>query len=229
MVKNLIFDMGGVVFDLGYEQAVRRFEEIGVRDARAQLDPCIQSGIFGDLEGGRISCEEFRQGLSAHVGRDLTTEECAYAWKGYILDLPQRNLDKLLELRSRGYRLFLLSNTNPFITQWAHSPQFSLAATPAGLAAMGVVSPAASSSNGLLPGWPMDHYFEKLYFSCDLKMMKPDPAIFRHVLDAEGLDPAETLFIDDSPRNTEAATLLGIRTMCPRNNADWTSDIEAYL
>ena len=285
MVKNLIFDMGGVVFDLGYEQAVRRFEEIGVRDARAQLDPCIQSGIFGDLEGGRISCEEFRQGLSAHVGRDLTAEECAYAWKGYILDLPQRNLDKLLELRSRGYRLFLLSNTNPFITQWAHSPQFSLAATPAGLAALAavspaaasssdgladvspaasssdalaavspaaltavspaasssdgltevspaalaVVSPAASSSNGLLPGWPMDHYFEKLYFSCDLKMMKPDPAIFRHVLDAEGLDPAETLFIDDSPRNTEAATLLGIRTMCPRNNADWTADIENYL
>ena len=267
MVKNLIFDMGGVVFDLGYEQAVRRFEEIGVRDARAQLDPCIQSGIFGDLEGGRISCEEFRQGLSAHVGRDLTAEECAYAWKGYILDLPQRNLDKLLELRSRGYRLFLLSNTNPFITQWAHSPQFSLAATPAGLAALADVSPAsapvalaaispaaspsdglaavspaalpsdgladvspaASPSDGLLPGWPMDHYFEKLYFSCDLKMMKPDPAIFRHVLDAEGLDPAETLFIDDSPRNTEAAARLGIRTMCPRNNADWTSDIENYL
>ena len=75
----------------------------------------------------------------------------------------------------------------------------------------------------------MDRYFEKLYFSCDLKMMKPDPAIFRYVLDAEGLDPAETLFIDDSPRNTEAAARIGIRTMCPRNNADWTADIENYL
>ena len=75
----------------------------------------------------------------------------------------------------------------------------------------------------------MDHYFEKLYFSCDLKMMKPDSAIFRYVLDAEDLDPAETLFIDDSPHNTEAAARLGIRTMCPRNNADWTSDIENYL
>ena len=230
MVKNLIFDMGGVVFDLGYEQAVRRFEEIGVRDARAQLDPCIQSGIFGDLEGGRISCEGFRQGISAHVGRELTAEECAYAWKGYILDLPQRNLDKLLDLRSRGYRLFLLSNTNPFITQWAHSPQFSQAATPAGLAALASVSPAAaSSSDDAAPGRPMDHYFEKLYFSCDLKMMKPDPAIFRYVLDAEGLDPAETLFIDDSPHNTEAAARLGISTMCPRNNADWTADIETYF
>ena len=205
MVRHLIFDMGGVVFDLGYEQAVRRFEEIGVSDARIQLDPCIQSGIFGDLEGGRISCEEFRQGLSARIGRDLTAEQCAYAWKGYILDLPQRNLNKLLDLRSRGYRLFLLSNTNPFITQWAHSPQFSPA------------------------GRPMDDYFDRLYFSCDLKMMKPDPAIFQYVLDAEGLDPAETLFIDDSPRNTEAAARLGIRTMCPRNNADWTADIENYL
>ena len=230
MIRNLIFDMGGVVFALGYEQAVRRFEEIGVSDARAQLDAAVQTGIFGDLEGGRISCEEFRTRLSAHVGRELTSGECAYAWKGYILDLPQRNLDKLLELRSRGYRLFLLSNTNPFITQWAHSPQFSLAATPAGLAALASVSPAAaSSSDDAAPGRPMDDYFDRLYFSCDLKMMKPAPAIFRYVLDAERLDPAETLFIDDSPRNVEAAARLGIRTMCPRNNADWTADIENYL
>ena len=251
MVRNLIFDMGGVVFDLGYEQAVRRFGEIGVGDARTMLDASIQTGIFGELEGGRISCEAFRRGLSAHVGRELSLEQCDYAWKGYILDLPQRNLDKLLELRSRGYRLFLLSNTNPFITRWAHSPQFSLAATPAGLAALSVIpsspdvcvpsdrslsGPASSvcDSAALLSdetdaGRPMDDYFDRLYFSCDLRMMKPDPAIFQYVLDAEGLDPAETLFIDDSPRNTEAAARLGIRTMCPRNNADWTGDIENYL
>lgn len=236
MIRNLIFDMGGVVFDLGYEQAVRRFGEIGVGDARTMLDASIQTGIFGDLEGGRISCEAFRRGLSAHVGRELSLEQCDYAWKGYILALPQRNLDKLLELRSRGYRLFLLSNTNPFITRWAHSPQFSLAATPAGLAALSVIpsSPAVCDSAAPLSdetggGRPMDDYFDRLYFSCDLRMMKPDPAIFQYVLDAEGLDPAETLFIDDSPRNTEAAARLGIRTMCPRNNADWTGDIENYL
>ena len=251
MVRNLIFDMGGVVFDLGYEQAVRRFGEIGVDDARTMLDASIQTGIFGELEGGRISCEAFRRGLSAHVGRELSLEQCDYAWKGYILDLPQRNLDKLLELRSRGYRLFLLSNTNPFITRWAHSPQFSLAATPAGMAALSVIpsspdvcvpsdrslsGPASSVCDSAAPlsdetdaGRPMDDYFDRLYFSCDLRMMKPDPAIFQYVLDAEGLDPAETLFIDDSPRNTEAAVRLGIRTMCPRNNADWTGDIENYL
>ena len=236
MIRNLIFDMGGVVFDLGYEQAVRRFGEIGVGDARTMLDASIQTGIFGDLEGGRISCEAFRRGLSAHVGRELSLEQCDYAWKGYILALPQRNLDKLLELRSRGYRLFLLSNTNPFITRWAHSPQFSLAATPAGLAALSVIpsSPAVCDSAAPLSdetdaGRPMDDYFDRLYFSCDLRMMKPDLAIFQYVLDAEGLDPAETLFIDDSPRNTEAAARLGIRTMCPRNNADWTGDIERFL
>ena len=236
MIRNLIFDMGGVVFDLGYEQAVRRFGEIGVGDARTMLDASIQTGIFGDLEGGRISCEAFRRGLSAHVGRELSLEQCDYAWKGYILALPQRNLDKLRELRSRGYRLFLLSNTNPFITRWAHSQQFSLAATPAGLAALSVIpsSPAVCDSAAPLSdetdaGRPMDDYFDRLYFSCDLRMMKPDPAIFQYVLDAEDLDPAETLFIDDSPRNTEAAARLGIRTMCPRNNADWTGDIENYL
>ena len=211
MIKNLIFDMGGVVFSLGYEQAIRRFEEIGLSDARRLLDPCVQTGLFGDLEGGLISCEAFRRELSSLVGKELSWQECAYAWKGYILDVPQRNLDKLLELRSRGYRTVLLSNTNPFITAWAHSPEFSLTASDRE------------------PGRPMDDYFDHLYFSCDLKMMKPGEAIFRHVLEAEGFLPEETLFIDDGERNVATAARLGIHTLCPQGNSDWTGPIEDYL
>lgn len=211
MICNLIFDMGGVIFSLGYEQAIRRFEEIGVANARHLLDPCVQTGLFGDLEGGRISCGTFREELSRLTGRELTSEQCAYAWKGYILDVPQRNLDKLLELRRRGYRTVLLSNTNPFITEWAHSPEFSRTETcPEG-------------------GRPMDDFFDRLYFSCDLRMMKPSEEIFSHVLEAEGFRPEETLFIDDGERNVAAAACLGIRTFCPHDNSDWTVPIESFL
>ena len=211
MIKNLIFDMGGVVFSLGYEQAILRFEEIGLADARHLLDPCVQTGLFGDLESGRISCEDFRRELSRLVGKDLSAEACPYAWKGYILDVPQRNLDKLEELRRRGYRSVLLSNTNPFITDWAHSPGFSRTSSPDA------------------PGRPMDDYFDHLYFSCDLKIMKPSEAIFRHVLEKEGFLPEVTLFIDDGERNIATAAALGLKTRCPRANSDWTVPIEEYL
>lgn len=204
MIKNLIFDMGGVVFDLGYEQAVSRFEEIGVSDARKYLDPAIQTGIFGRLEGGLISCEEFRSRLSELIGKELSHAQCEYAWKGYILDLPERNLNKLDELKVRGYRMVLLSNTNPYITAWAHS-------------------------NGFFNGRTMDSYFDYLYFSCDLMLMKPGEEIFRRVLEAEGFKPEETLFIDDSARNCETARALGLHTLCPQGNSDWTGPIEEFL
>ena len=68
MIKNIAFDLGGVVLALSYEQAVRRFEEVGLKDARQQLDAFEQRGIFGDLESGRITAEDFRRELSKMVG-----------------------------------------------------------------------------------------------------------------------------------------------------------------
>ena len=71
-IRNIAFDLGGVVLALSYEQAVRRFEEIGLHDARQQLDAFEQRGIFGDLEAGRITTGDFRRELSKMVGRQLS-------------------------------------------------------------------------------------------------------------------------------------------------------------
>lgn len=78
MIRTIIFDLGGVIITIDHQQAVRRFEELGLKDAAQQLDPYTQGGIFGDLEMGKISAEEFRQELSKLVGRTLTYEECRY-------------------------------------------------------------------------------------------------------------------------------------------------------
>ena len=82
MIQNLVFDLGGVIITLDFEQAVRRFYDMGVENIRTYLDPFAQSGIFGDLESGKISAEEFREKLSALAGCDLTSADCLYAWKG---------------------------------------------------------------------------------------------------------------------------------------------------
>ena len=63
-------------------QAVRRFKEIGLSDAETRLDPYTQKGIFGELEEGKIGAETFRLELSKIIGREVTHDECLYAWRG---------------------------------------------------------------------------------------------------------------------------------------------------
>ena len=205
MIKNIVFDFGGVVVALSYEQAVKRFEEIGLRDARRHLDPFHQTGIFEQLEMGQVDKETFRQQLSQLIGREVTAEECLYAWRGFVEAVPKRNLDMLLWLRQQGYRVSLLSNTNAYMMDWAQSPAF----------------------DG--EGHSIDHYFDALYLSYQLKVMKPSDEIFLKMLEGEQARAEETLFIDDGKANVEAASRLGMQTLFPQNNEDWTVMLLAKL
>lgn len=205
MIKNIVFDFGGVVVALSYEQAVKRFEEIGLKDARRHLDPFHQTGVFGQLEMGQIDKEAFRQELSRLIGREVTAEECFYAWHGFVEEVPKRNLDMLLWLRQQGYRVCLLSNTNPYMMDWAQSPAF----------------------DG--EGHTIDYYFDALYLSYQLKVMKPSEEIFLKMLEGEQACAEETLFIDDGKANVEAASRLGMQTLFPQNNEDWTGMLLAKL
>ena len=184
---------------------MRRFKALGLSDAERYLDSYTQSGIFGNLEEGKITAEDFRSKLSSLTGHELTFDECKHAWLGYRKDVPQRNLDLLKELRAKGYRLILLSNTNPFMMDWALSCEF----------------------DG--KGSSLNDYFDALYLSYRLGIMKPAPDFFRQVLDNENILPEETLFVDDGPRNVEAAGKLGFMTMCPVNGSDWTGELRSLL
>jgi len=203
-IKNLAFDLGGVVVALSYEQAVRRFEDIGLEDARQRLDAFEQRGIFGDLESGRITAEDFRREISLLTNRQLTMEQCGTAWQGYIEHVPKHNLETLLSLRSRGYKVCLLSNTNPFIMEWARK-----------------------DFDG--EGHPIGHYFDALYLSYECKVMKPSRKIFEMMLSGQNVLPEETIFVDDGARNVETAAAMGMKTLCPQNNEDWTAALEDML
>lgn len=205
VIKNIVFDLGGVIMTLEPAEALRRFKALGLSDAERYLDAYTQSGIFGNLEEGKITAEDFRSKLSSLTGHELTFDECKHAWLGYRKDVPQRNLDLLKELRAKGYRLILLSNTNPFMMDWALSCEF----------------------DG--KGSSLNDYFDALYLSYRLGIMKPAPDFFRQVLDNENILPEETLFVDDGPRNVEAAGKLGFMTMCPDNGSDWTGELRSLL
>lgn len=204
-VENIVFDFGGVVVTLDHHEAVSRFKALGLKDADKKLDPYTQGDIFGDLEKGKITAKQFVEQLSQQCGRQLTHEECAHAWLGYRKEVPRRNLQALRQLREEGYRLILLSNTNPFMMEWAESTDF----------------------DG--EGNSVNSYFDAVYASYREGVMKPDPAFFHHVLMKEGIMPYNTLFLDDGPRNVAAASQLGIATYCPENGSDWTKEIHRYI
>ena len=189
---------------LSFEQAVKRFEGIGLADARQRLDAFEQKGIFGDLESGRITAEDFRRELSLLVGRELSMDDCYQAWHGYVDHVPKRNLEAILSLRARGYKVCLLSNTNPFMMQWADN-----------------------DFDG--EGHPIGYFFDAMYLSYECQAMKPRREIFEMMLKGQQAQPEETLFVDDGPRNVEAAKTLGMQTLCPQNNEDWIEPLEAML
>ena len=140
MIRNIAFDFGGVIVDLDREEAVQAFIRLGLENAGRILDKYHQTGIFQELEEGKLSEESFREKLGILCGKPLEREEVRQAWMGFVSGMDIRKLDYIAQLRQRGYRTFLLSNTNPYLMDyWARTPQF----TPQGNS--------------------IDAYFDKLY------------------------------------------------------------------
>lgn len=204
MIKNLIFDFGGVIVDLERNNAVKRFEELGVTNAEELLDKYHQKGIFLEVEDGRIDADGFCKKLGELVNREISFEEAQYGWLGFMAGVPLYRLEYLEELH-KMYNLYLLSNTNPFIMSWARSDKFTSL------------------------GKPLDAYFDKLYLSYQIGVVKPDQGIFDYMIKDVELNPAESVFIDDGSANIEMGKKLGFKTFQPINGEDWREKLNAVL
>lgn len=197
--------MGGVIITIDNEEPRKRFFELGLTEFANSMDPYKQSGLNGDLEEGKLSEEQYRLAICKQLGREVSFEELRHCWMGYMKEVPARKLMTIKNLRKQGYRVILLSNTNPYVAEWTDSSEFSG------------------------DGHPIQDYFDALYRSYEVKYMKPDENFFRYVLGQEKAAPEECLFVDDGPRNCCAASELGIFTYCPQNGEDWCDKIYDYL
>ena len=205
MIKTVIFDMGGVIITIDNEEPKKRFLELGLTEFANRMNPYKQSGLNGELEEGKGSEEEDRLAICNELGKDVSFEQLQHCWMGYMKEVPARKLMTIKNLRKQGYRVILLSNTNPYVSAWTDSNDFSG------------------------DGHPIQDYFDAIYRSYEVKYMKPDENFFRYVMAQEKALPEECLFIDDGPRNCCAASELGIFTYCPQNGEDWCDKIYNYL
>lgn len=204
MIKNIVFDFGGVIIEIDTQNAINKFKKLGLSEPHRFLNSYQQTGAFYALENGDITADEFITELSSMCGRDISYEEAKEAWLGFVVNVQTDFLDFLQPLRSR-YQLSVLSNTNPFLQGWARSSEF----TP--------------------EGKTLDDYFDTLYLSYEMNCSKPSEEIYKKMLLQGNMKPEETLFVDDSVKNIEAARRLGINGLLVRNGEDWRDILEKYL
>lgn len=186
-MKNIIFDFGGVILNLDISASLRAFERMGIKQLANSNGTRYRDPVFNLHETGAVTDQQFREAIKKLTNQSVTDDEIDEAWTGMLLDIPKDRVDYILDLKKK-YRVFLLSNTN-HIHQLRFEPYFKHRF-----------------------GFSFHDLFERVYYSHDEGLRKPDNEAFLNVLNQSGLKAGETLFVDDSLENIEAAGKLGINT-----------------
>ncbi|TCC94679.1 HAD family hydrolase [Pedobacter hiemivivus] len=189
-IKNIIFDYGNVIFEIDFKRTQDALLHLGITNSTEFFAHKSHHNLFNDFETAAITPAQFRAGIrEAAENSKLTDEEIDAAWNSLLIGVPPGIHEVLLKVKQK-YRTFLLSNNNEthynYIVDYLKR-EFDM--------------PDNSS------------LFEKAYYSQHMFLRKPNVEIFEQVISENKLDPAETLFIDDSPQHIEGAKLAGLNTL----------------
>lgn len=203
-IKAIIFDMGGVLVDLDIEDCKRAFKEyLGYEKIDELIDPCHQKGIYGDLEEGKLSGDEFRKLVLAESRPGSVAEDVDRAmW--HILTGIEPYKAQLLKRLSESYDLYLLSNNNEVCLPRSRA-MFAEAGTP------------------------METLFKKCFYSFEMKALKPSEAFYKAVVAEIGLPAEQMFFIDDSQKNVDGAIAAGLPAVYYQPGSDLEALIEKTL
>ena len=183
-IKNLLFDLGGVIMDIKRENCVRAFEALGMTGANELLGEYSQKGAFLLLEEGAITPEQFREEIRKSISGEVSDEDIDRAFCKFLLGIPSHRLNALEDLR-KNYKIYMLSNTNPIMVNSDIKHYFRVC------------------------GKEIEDYFDGMVLSYEAKSIKPDLRIFEYAKSHLGIVPEETLFLDESQKNLDAASQLG--------------------
>jgi putative hydrolase of the HAD superfamily len=180
MIKNIVFDFGDIFINLDKKLFAEELQKIHISQESEEMLSILQQ-----YEMGLVSTDKFLTFFEERLS--VSQDKLKRAWNSILLDFPKERLRFIQNLsESKKYRLFLLSNTNDLHISWIQQ------------------------------NWGMEQYsafkicFEQFYLSHEINLRKPNNNIYEFVLTSNDLEPKETLFIDDTKENTDAAKALGI-------------------
>jgi putative hydrolase of the HAD superfamily len=185
-IKHIIFDLGNVILNIEYQKTINEFNKIGIKDASVFYSQSIQQEIFNLLETGKISEFDFLIEVNKLCPK-ASHKQILSAWNALILDLPQKRISLINNLKS-SFSIYLLSNTNVI-----HINEIK-------------------KKIGVKKYNSFYNLFNKVYYSHEIGLRKPNPESFNIILNENDLNVNEVLFIDDSIQHIKTAKKLGIKT-----------------
>ena len=200
-----MIDLGGVMIDLDRERCVAAFEGLGLEGVDNMLGLYRQEEPFLSVETGRISTAEFYDRLRKLIGKEVADSDLESAFDAFLVKLPVERLAALRRLREKGYRTYMISNTNAIMFDgWIKR---------------------AFMQEGLRVG----DYFDGIVTSFAEGVCKPDTELFATVLRRHGLKAEESLLLDDSEANCEAARTLCMKAIRIIGERDFITVVDEEL
>jgi len=193
-IKAIIFDLGGVILNINYQNTINSFKNLGIKNPNLFYSKKSQTNLFDQIEIGEITEMEFLLELQKKIPK-ASVKKIKSAWNAMLLDLPEKRISVLRKLIP-SYSIFLLSNTNVI-----HISEFK-------------------KKIGSKRYEEFYNLFDKVYYSYKIKCRKPHAKAFKFILNQNELAPNEVLFIDDSPQHIEGAKKLGIKTHHLQHNEE---------
>jgi putative hydrolase of the HAD superfamily len=205
LISSLLFDFGGVLYDIDYAATERAFRALGIAHFEEKFSKQKQSQLFDLLETGKIEPDAFLERMQTLCPSGTSKKQVLNAWNAMLIGIPDEKL-RLIESLQGRYHLFLLSNTNRIHAQFFEAQiekQYGLAL--------------------------FKSLFEKVYYSHEIGQRKPHSSVFEWVVDQNGLQADETLFIDDSPQHLEGAKQAGLQVLQVQTNKPYEVELQALL
>ena len=209
--KIIIFDLGGVILDIHVERSFKALAMLGIGADMLDETSCLMNEKIQLFDRGDISAddffsyiESFLSGNACVLHPDDLRERVQDVWNMMLGDFPCEKLQTIRELRAKGYRVVMLSNTNE--GHWHAIEQRFFRAS----------------------GEQLEDCFDALYLSYRMHSRKPEKEIFLELMSCESVAPEECIFYDDSAENCEAARSLGIDAVQLERNSQWGSTFDVF-